>query len=194
MYIVNLLPESYIRERKNQRIKNRVIYGLLIFVAFTLVIYNLLVQLENRQVEQYNSILQANLSLESTVQSFSDPETSLADATEIDSIIGEIMGSKVDYVEMMVLISNSAPDDILISYLSMSDVDGNEACIINASALYYESINEWVSALSEIEGVGTITFSYLASSETPQGGYTLDGESEGDTNNRINFEFRIALK
>ena len=159
MYIVNLLPESYIRERKNQRIKNRVIYGLLILVVLTLVIYRFLIQLENHQVEQYNSILQANVSLEKTIQSFSDPDTSLADVTEIDSIIGEIMGSQVDYVQMMVMISNSAPDDILISFLSMSNVDGNESCIINASALNYESINEWISALSEIDGLGTITFS-----------------------------------
>ena len=79
MYIVNLLPESYIRERRNQRIKNRVIYGLLILVVLTLVIYRFLIQLENHQVEQYNSILQANVSLEKTIQSFSDPDTSLAD-------------------------------------------------------------------------------------------------------------------
>ena len=193
MYTVNLLPDSYIRDKRNQRIKNRVIYGLLILFVVILVVYRFLLQLEYRQEEQLKSISQANLNLEDTIQRLSDPNTLMANATEIDSIIGDIERSNVDYVQMIVLIGNSAPDDVLISYLSMSGADGDEACIINASAQYYKSVSEWISALSEIEGLGSITFSYLARGEVLQGGYEPGETSDQSETDRINFEFRIAL-
>jgi len=192
MYKVNLLQQAYIKNKKNQKIKNRVIYGLIILLVVVILIYRLFVELGVRQAQQLDSMSRANANLADTIRKMSDPESPMAYATEIDLIIDRIEDSGIDYVKYLVLICNSAPDDVLISSLSMSGSGDERACVIQASAERYESITGWVTALGEIDGLDKVTFSYLTAGDINSTGSPEREDSTGPSD-RIRFEFRVSI-
>ncbi|MGI6577566.1 MAG: PilN domain-containing protein [Eubacteriales bacterium] len=192
MYKVNLLPQAYIKNKRNQQIKNRVIYGLIILLIMVLSVYRLFSELAIRQSQQLDSLSQANANLTGTIQKLNDPHSPIADATKIDNIIDGMKDSEIDYVKFLILICNSAPDDILISDLSMAGSGDEQACVIQASAIRYESISEWISALGEIDGLDKISFSRLTTGDIDTQVDTEVEENE-DFSKRIRFEFRISF-
>jgi len=181
MYVVNLLPEKYRNNARNQAIKNRLIYGSIFALLLLFLLYRMLISFGNQRYDQYSDLLRDNQNLASIVMKMEDPNPVSADADQISSIIDRITKKSKDYGKLLVLITNSSPDDIKIFQLSMSDEESGVACIIQATASDYDSVSEWISGLSEIDGLGEITSSYIAADE----------ESE---ESRVEFELRIPIE
>jgi hypothetical protein len=180
MYSVNLLPEKYLNNARNQAVKNRLIYGSILVLLTLFFFYRVLISMGNQRYDEYNSLAHDNLNLVSLIRQLRDPNSPEADANEINSIIDGLVETSKDYSTLLVLISNSAPDDVKVSYFSMKNEEGGVVCILHATASSYDTVSEWIVRLSEIDDLGEITSSYIAAAE----------ESE---ENHVEFELRIPI-
>jgi len=180
MYSVNLLPKKYLNNARNQAVKNRLIYGSILVLLTLFLLYRVLISMGNQRYDEYNSLAKDNFNLVSLIKQLKDPDSPEADANEINSIIDGIVKTSTDYSTLLILISNSAPDDVKISSFSMNNDDRSVVCILHATASSYDTVSEWIGRLSEIDDLGEITSSYIAAAE----------ESE---ENRVEFELRIPV-
>jgi hypothetical protein len=180
MYRVNLLPENYLKNARNQAIKNRIIYGSILVLAALFVLYRVLVSYGVRTYDRYSSLAQDNQRLVKLISQLKDPDSPRADATEINSIIERIAGSGKDFGKLLVLISNSSPDDVAISRFSVSYGETGAVCVLYATASSYDTVSTWIDVLSGYDDFGEITPSYISA------------EGEG-IEGRVEFELRIPV-